>query len=88
MNCQLYSGRCEGECKPEVGPCGEGLIEGDGKSIEVRGVGASGGVGVGDGEGYGTSIIYFSKKAFGQQSVRVCEGSGDDVGEGLGDERG
>ena len=59
MNCQLYSGRREGECKPWVGPCGEGLVEAAGESIEVGGVGACSGAGVGDGEEYGAPVIDF-----------------------------
>ena len=85
MNCQLYSSRREGECKPWVGPCGEGLVEAVGESIKVGRIGASGGMGVGDGEGYGASVIYFGEEAFGKEAVGVWECSSDDVGEGPGD---
>ena len=71
MNCQLYSGWREGKRKPGIGPCGEELIEAVGESIEVRGVGAGRGVGVRDGEGYGTSVIAFGEKAFGEEAVGV-----------------
>ena len=61
MNCQLYSGWREGKRKPGIGPCGEGLVEAAGESIEVRGARADGGVGVSDGEGYGASVIDFGE---------------------------
>ena len=73
MNCQLYSGRREGECKPRVGPCGEGLVEAVGEGIEVGGVGTGGGPGVGDGEGYGASVIEFCEEALGKEAVGVGE---------------
>ena len=73
MNCQLYSGRREGQCKPWVGTCREGLVEAAGESIEVGGVGATGGVGVGDGEGYGTPVIDFCEEAHGEEAVGVGE---------------
>ena len=71
MNCQLYSGRREGERKPGVGPCGEGLVEAAGDSIEVGGVGTGRGVGVRDGEGYGASVIDFGEESLGKEAVGV-----------------
>ena len=82
MNCQLYSGWREGKRKPGIGPCGEGLIEAAGESIEVRTVGPGRGIGVRDGEGYGTSVIDFGKETFGEEAVGVREGGGDNIGEG------
>ena len=82
MNCQLYSGRREGKRKPGVRPCGEGLVEAAGESIEVGAVEASGGVGVSDGEGYGASVIDCGEETFGEEAVGVGESGGDDVWEG------
>ena len=81
MNCQLYSGWREGKRKPGIGPCGEGLVEAAGESIEVWGVRAGGGVGVSDGERYGTPVIDLGKETFGEKAVGVCEGGGNDVRE-------
>ena len=71
MNCQLYSGWREGKRKPGIRPCGEGVVETAGESIEIRRVGAGGSVGVCDGEGYGSSVIDLSKKALGEKAVGV-----------------
>ena len=87
MNCQLYSGRREGERKPGVRHSGEGLVEAVGESIEVGRVGASGGVGVSDDEGYSAFIIYLGKETLGQEAVGIREGGGNNVREGYGDAR-
>ena len=71
MNCQLYSGRREGKRKPWIGPCGEGVVEAAGESIEVWREGPSGGVGVLDCEGYGASVIDLGEKTFGEEAVGV-----------------
>ena len=65
MNCQLFSGRREGEGKPGIGSCREGLVQATGESIEVGGVRASRGVGVCDSERYSSSVIDFGEEAFG-----------------------
>ena len=82
MNCQLYSGWREGKRKPGVRPCGEGLVEAAGESIEVWSVEAGGSVGVRDGEGYGASVIYLGEEALGEEAFGFSEGGGNNVWEG------
>ena len=65
--------------------CGILRVEAPGDGIKVGGVGFGRGEEVGAGEGYCASVIDFDSEAFGQEAVRFCEGSGDDVREGLGD---
>ena len=71
MTCQLYSGWRKGKRKPGIRPCGKGLVEAAGESIEVWGVGAGGGVGVRDGEGYGASVIDLGEETLGEEAVGV-----------------
>jgi len=76
VNCQLYSSWCRGKRKPGVIPNWEGLVEVAGESLEVWGVGKSGGIGVGTGEGESSLFVNLHDDTFGKKAVGVGEGGG------------
>ena len=82
MNCQLYRGWCLGKHKPGVIPDREGLVDPAGETIQIQGLGFSGGVGVGSCEGDGASVLDLCDEALWEEAVGVGEGGPSYFGEG------
>jgi len=60
----------------------EGLVEGPGEGVEVRGVRGGGGGFVGDGQRDGATRVNGSSKAKGEEAVSFAEDASGDVGKG------
>jgi len=72
----------EDEGAPGVVPYWEGLVEGPGEGVKVRGVRGGGGGFVGDGQRDGATRVNSSGEAEGEEAVRFAEDASGDVGKG------
>jgi len=62
----------------------EELVDAQGGSIEIGGLRVCWGIGVGAGKGKGPPGVDFRNEPFGEKAVRVGEGGGKGIGEGVG----
>jgi len=67
---------------PRVVSYWEGLVEGPGEGVEVRGVRGGGGGFVGNGQRDGATRVNGSGEAKGEEAVRFAEDASGDVGKG------
>jgi len=74
----------EDEGAPGVVPYWEGLVEGPGEGVEVRGVRGGGGGFVADGQRDGATWVNSSGEAKGEEAVRFAEDVSGNVRKGSG----